>query len=153
MTALIFTSLTGLVTIPFFSALSDRVGRRMVMLAGAVGIVAYAWPFYALVDLRSQTYLIVATMIAQAIQSMMYAPLGALFSEMFGTAVRYTGASMGYQLAALLGAGFTPLIASSLHAHDVSSGPLVLLAGGCGLVTVAAVFRLTETRGRDLTGI
>ncbi len=153
MTALIFTSLTGLVAIPLFSALSDFLGRRVVMLAGAIGIIVYAWPFYALIDTRSQGYLILAMVIAQIIQSMMFAPLGALFSEMFGTAVRYTGASMGYQLAALLGAGFTPLIASSLHAHDVSSGPLVLLAGGCGLVTVAAVFRLTETRGRDLTGI
>lgn len=153
MTALIFTSLTGLVAIPLFSALSDFLGRRVVMLAGAIGIIVYAWPFYALIDMRSQGYLILAMVIAQIIQSMMFAPLGALFSEMFGTAVRYTGASMGYQLAALLGAGFTPLIASSLHAHDVSSGPLVLLAGGCGLVTVAAVSRLTETRGRDLTGI
>ncbi len=153
MTALIFTSLTGLVAIPLFSALSDFLGRRVVMLAGAIGIIVYAWPFYALIDMRSQGYLILAMVIAQIIQSMMFAPLGALFSEMFGTAVRYTGASMGYQLAALLGAGFTPLIASSLHAHDVSSGPLVLLAGGCGLVTVAAVLRLTETRGRDLTGI
>lgn len=153
MTALIFTSLTGLVAIPLFSALSDFLGRRVMMLAGAIGIIVYAWPFYALIDMRSQGYLILAMVIAQIIQSMMFAPLGALFSEMFGTAVRYTGASMGYQLAALLGAGFTPLIASSLHAYDVSSGPLVLLAGGCGLVTVAAVLRLTETRGRDLTGI
>ncbi len=153
MTALIFTSLIGLITIPLFSALSDRVGRRAVMLAGAVGIMVYAWPFYALVDLRSQTYLVVAMMIAQAIQSMMYAPLGALFSEMFGTAVRYTGASMGYQLAALLGAGFTPLIASSLHAHGVSRTPLVVLAAGCGLVTVLAVWRISETRGTDLTTV
>lgn len=150
MTALIFTSLTGLVTIPLFSALSDFVGRRVVMLAGAIGIMVYAWPFYALVDLRSQAYLTMAMVIAQIVQSMMYAPLGALFSEMFGTTVRYTGASMGYQLAALLGAGFTPLIASTMHAQDVSRGPLVLLAAGCGLITVTAVWRLSETRGRDL---
>jgi hypothetical protein len=125
----------------------------MVVLAGAVGIIVYAWPFYALVDLRSQPYLIAAMVIAQAIQSMMYAPLGALFSEMFGTAVRYTGASMGYQLAALLGAGFTPLIASSLHADGVSRAPLVILAAGCGLVTVLAVWRIRETRGTDLAAV
>jgi len=150
MTALIFTSLTGLVAIPFFSALSDRVGRRPVMLAGAMGIVMYAWPFYALVDLRAPAYLTAAMVVAQVIQSMMYAPLGALFSEMFGTEVRYTGASMGYQLAALIGAGFTPLVASSLHAHDVSRTPLVLLAAGCGVVTMVAVLVLNETRGKDL---
>ncbi|MBB2991141.1 MFS family permease [Mycolicibacterium iranicum] len=153
MTALIFTSLTGLITIPLFSALSDRLGRRTVILAGAIGIIAYAWPFYALVDLRSQTYLILAMVIAQVIQSMMYAPLGALFSEMFGTAVRYTGASMGYQLAALLGAGFTPLLASSVHADGVSRTPLVMLAAGCGVITALAVWQLSETSGRDLTTV
>lgn len=153
MTALIFTSVTGLVTIPLFSALSDFVGRRAVIVAGAMGIILYAWPFYALIDLRTQTFLVAAMIIGQMIQSMMYAPLGALFSEMFGTAVRYTGASMGYQLAALLGAGFTPLIASSLHAHDVSRTPLVVLAAGCGLITVLAVWRITETRGADLTTV
>ncbi|MGP4055417.1 MFS transporter [Mycobacterium sp. 4D054] len=153
MTALIFTSLTGLVAIPVFSAFSDRVGRRLVMVCGAVGIIGYAWPFYALVDSRSQLWLTVAMVLAQIIQSMMYAPLGALFSEMFGTTVRYTGASMGYQLAALLGAGFTPLIASSLHAVEVSRQPLVALAAACGLVTVLAVWWISETRGTDLTTV
>ncbi|WP_460355009.1 MFS transporter [Mycobacterium sp. ZZG] len=153
MTALIFTSLTGLVAIPVFSAFSDRVGRRLVMVCGAVGIIGYAWPFYALVDSRSQLWLTVAMVLAQIIQSMMYAPLGALFSEMFGTTVRYTGASMGYQLAALLGAGFTPLIASSLHAVEVSRQPLVGLAAACGLVTALAVWRISETRGTDLTTV
>ncbi|UXA09764.1 MHS family MFS transporter [Mycobacterium sp. SMC-8] len=140
MTALIFTSLTGLVAIPVFSAFSDRVGRLLVMVCGAVGIIGYAWPFYALVDSRSQLWLTVAMVLAQIIQSMMYAPLGALFSEMFGTTVRYTGASMGYQLAAL-------------HAVEVSRQPLVALAAACGLVTVLAVWWISETRGTDLTTV
>jgi MFS family permease len=151
MTALIFTSTTALVTIPLFSALSDRVGRRAVIVAGAVGIVCYAWPFYALVDMGSVPLLTVAMVIAQVLQSLMYAPLGALFSEMFGTRVRYTGVSMGYQFAALLGAGFTPLIASSLMADGISRTPLVVLAAGCGAVTVVAIWRISETRGMDLT--
>ena len=151
MTALIFTSLTGLAAIPFCSALSDHAGRRPVILAGAVGIMLYAWPFYTLVDMRSLMHLITAMVIAQILQSMMFAPLGALFSEMFGTAVRYTGASMGYQLAALLGAGFTPLAASALLADGVTRVPLVALAAGCGLITAVAVWRIRETRGSDLS--
>lgn len=150
MTALIFTSTTALITIPLFSALSDRIGRRAVIVAGAVGIVCYAWPFYALVDVGSVPLLFVAMVIAQVLQSLMYAPLGALLSEMFGTRVRYTGASMGYQFAALLGAGFTPLIASTLMAEGVSRTPLVALAAGCGVVTIVAIWRVTETRGTDL---
>ncbi|MCV7417026.1 MFS transporter [Mycolicibacterium litorale] len=151
MTALIFTSTTALVTIPLFSALSDRVGRRAVIVAGAIGIVCYAWPFYALIDVGSVPLLTAAMVIAQVLQSLMYAPLGALFSEMFGTRVRYTGASMGYQFAALLGAGFTPLIASSLMADGISRTPLVALAAGCGVVSLVAIWRVSETRGTDLT--
>lgn len=151
MTALIFTSCTGLVTIPLFSALSDRVGRRSVIMAGALGIIGFAWPFYALVDTRSLTAFFIAMMVAQTIQSLMYAPLGALFSEMFGTTVRYTGASMGYQFAALLGAGFTPLIASSLLTDGPRSLPLVALAAGCGAITAIGVWYVSETRGSDLS--
>jgi hypothetical protein len=76
-----------------------------------------------------------------------------LFSEMFGTAVRYTGASMGYQLAALLGAGFTPLAASALLADGATRMPLVVLAAGCGLITAVAICRIRETRGSDLTAV
>lgn len=108
MTALIVTSCTGLVTIPLFSALSDLLGRRRVILMGALTVICYAWPFYALVDTRSLGAFFLAMVIAQTIQSLMFAPLGAMYAEMFGTTVRYTAASMGYQLAALLGRGSRP---------------------------------------------
>lgn len=111
LTVVVINSANALVTIPLFSALSDRVGRRAVILSGAFGIVIYAWPFYALVGTGSLSWFLVAMMISQVFQSAMFAPLGALLSEVFGTKVRYTGASMGYQLAALIGGGFTPLIA------------------------------------------
>ncbi|MFF0424793.1 MFS transporter [Streptomyces sp. NPDC004520] len=153
MTGLLFTSLTGLVSIPLFSALSDRLGRRAVVLGGAAGVVLLAYPVYALVDARSPVLLILGMVLGQVVQSAMYAPLGPLLSEMFGTRVRYTGASLGYQLAALIGGGFTPMLAGSLlsSAEDVSSTPLVVLAVVCGLVTALAVRRTAETRGRDLS--
>jgi MFS family permease len=150
MTGVLFVSITALVMIPVFSTISDRVGRRGVVLAGAVGIVAFAWPLYALVDSGSVPLLIVAMVVGQILQSAMYAPLGVLFSEMFATRTRYTGVSMGYQLAALIGAGFTPLLASAVLANDVRSTPLVVLAACCGLVTVLSIGRVGETRGIDL---
>ena len=149
-TASLFSSVTSLLTIPLFSALSDRVGRRAVIMGGALAIVLYAVPFYWLVDSVSFPRLAVAWILAQAVQSAMYAPLGVLLSEMFDTDVRYTGVSMGYQLAAVLGAGFTPLIASSLLAGDMRSAPLVVIAIGCGVVTMLAIWLMKETRGRNL---
>ena len=149
-TASLLSSVTSLLTIPLFSALSDRVGRRAVIMGGALAIVVYAVPFYALVDSVSFPRLAVAWILAQAVQSAMYAPLGVLLSEMFDTDVRYTGVSMAYQLAAVLGAGFTPLIASSLLAGDMRSAPLVAIAIGCGVVTMLAIWLMKETRGRNL---
>ncbi|MFB7407182.1 MFS transporter [Streptomyces sp. NPDC056202] len=153
MTGLLFTSVTGLVTIPLFSALSDRVGRRAVVLGGAAGVVLLAFPVYALVDARSPALLVLGMVLGQAAQSAMYAPLGPLLSEMFGTRVRYTGASLGYQLAALIGGGFTPLFAGGLlsASGDARSTPLAVLAVVCGLMTALAVLRTAETRGRDLS--
>ena len=153
MTSLIFTSLTALITIPLFSALSDRLGRRRVVMSGAVGIICYAWPLFELVDSRNLAVFYIAMVFAQVLQSLMFAPLGALLSEMFGTSVRYTGASMGYQLAALIGAGFTPLVASSLVTADGTTFPLVVMAAGSGVVTVVGISRITETRGVDLASI
>lgn len=149
-TVSLFSSVTSLLMIPLFSALSDRVGRRAVIMGGALAIIVYAVPFYALVDSVSFPRLAVAWVLAQVVQSAMYAPLGVLLSEMFDTDVRYTGVSMGYQLAAVLGAGFTPLIASSLLAGDLRSAPLVAIAIGCGLVTMLAIWLMKETRGRNL---
>lgn len=149
-TVLLIMGVNALVTIPAFSALSDHIGRRSVIVSGAIGIVLYAWPFYAMVGTGSLPVFFVAMMISQVFQSAMFAPLGALLSEVFGTAVRYTGASMGYQLAALIGAGFTPLIASSLLVSGPRSGPLVALAIGCGMVTILAVWQINETKGSDL---
>ncbi len=143
-------SVAALVAIPLFSALSDRLGRRRVMLAGCVGIVLYAYPMYALVDSLSPPRLIAAIVIGQIIQGAMYGPLGLLMSERFDTEVRYTGVSLGYQLAALIGAGFTPLLASALLAGGPRSEPLVLIAVGCGLVSIVALLRIGETAGRDL---
>ena len=139
-----------LIAILVFSALSDRLGRRRVIMAGAVAIVLYAYPMYALVDTGSTPLLIIAVVIGQIIEGAMYGPLGALLSEMFDTENRYTGVSLGYQLSALIGAGFTPLLASALLAGGPTSTPLVIIAMSCGLVTIVAMLLIRETAGRNL---
>ncbi|MFF8807753.1 MFS transporter [Streptomyces omiyaensis] len=151
MTGMVVTSLAGLVSIPLFSALSDRVGRRPVVLGGAAGAVVLAFPVYALVDTKAPALLVLGMTLGQIAQSAMYAPLGPLLSELFGTRVRYTGASLGYQLAALIGGGFTPLLAGGLLADRAGSTPLAVLAVGCGLVTALSIRHTGETRGRDLS--
>lgn len=152
MRALVCTSVISMVFIPSFSALSDRIGRRAVSLSGAVIAVLFALPLYALINTGSAVLLTVGMMFAQLLQSLMYAPLAPMLAEMFGTGVRYTGVSLGYQLASLIGAGFTPLIASTLvAAAGGSSLPLSAIIAVTAVITIIAIWRIAETRGRDLT--
>jgi MHS family shikimate/dehydroshikimate transporter-like MFS transporter len=146
LTALTVSAAVALVVLPCASALSDRIGRRPVVLTGAILSAATAFPVLALVDSRSSGALILAVVIGHGIsQSLMYGPLGALFSEMFGTKVRYTGASLGYQGATLVGAGFSPMIAGSLVASSGNGTPVALLLCGGSLITALTVWFVRET--------
>ncbi|MEU5320003.1 MFS transporter [Streptomyces sp. NPDC021056] len=144
--ALTVSACVALVVLPCASALSDKVGRRPVVLAGAVASAALAFPVLALVDSGSPGLLILAVVLGHGIaQSTMYGPLGALLTEMFGTKVRYTGASLGYQGATLVGAGFSPMIAGSLVAGSGNSTPVALLLCGGAAITAVTVCFVRET--------
>ncbi|CAM5484238.1 MFS transporter [Streptomyces canus] len=152
LTALTVSAAVALVVLPCASALSDRIGRRPVVLTGAILSAATAFPVLALVDSKSPGALILAVVIGHGIsQSLMYGPLGALFSEMFGTKVRYTGASLGYQGATLVGAGFSPMIAGSLVASSGNGTPVALLLCGGSLITALTVWFVRETSRTSLT--
>jgi metabolite-proton symporter len=151
--ALSISSGLAIVGLPLFSALSDRVGRRPVIFSGALAMAAAAFPIFALIDAGSPLLLTLALILGQSVlHASMYGPIAALFTEMFGTRTRYTGASLGYQLAAVLGAGFAPLIAGSLLASTggTSAWPVcVFLIAACG-VTATATWFTRETHHRDL---
>ncbi|MET4046816.1 MFS transporter [Rhodococcus sp. 1163] len=151
---LILLSVVALVAIPLASTLSDRIGRRTVVFIGATGAIIFAFPLYMLINTGSIALMAAGLVFAQILQNMMFAPLVPLLSEMFGTTVRYTGASLGYQGASLIGAGFTPLIASVLLAgFGGSSVPLSLIIIITAGVSIGALAMIKETRGRDLTTI
>ncbi|WP_420036877.1 MFS transporter [Streptomyces sp. cg28] len=142
-------------TIPAFAILSDRVGRRPVMITGALVTAAAAFPLFALVNSGSVTLLFAAYIIGNPIlQASMYGPMAAFVSEMFGTRARYTGASLGYQLASTLGAGTAPLIAGSLLAGaggGTHSGWVSAYLIGVCLVSAAAIALTKESHRTDIT--
>ncbi|GAA4329137.1 MFS transporter [Streptomyces venetus] len=103
-------SLTQLVLIPAAAALSDRVGRIRIYALGAVGIALWAVPLFLLIDTGSLLWLAVGTFVASCFLSIMYGPQAALFAELFTPEMRYTGASLGYQIAAVAGGGLAPFV-------------------------------------------
>jgi MFS transporter, MHS family, shikimate and dehydroshikimate transport protein len=107
------------VTIPLFALLSDRVGRKPVYVGGAAAVVVIAFPYFWLNTNASGSVAIfaVTTIIGlSVVHPAMYGPLAAMFAEMFDVKVRYSGASLGYQVGGLLGGGFAPLILTALFA-------------------------------------
>ncbi|CAL9285148.1 MFS transporter [Streptomyces sp. NPDC030392] len=103
-------SLTQLGLIPWAASLSDRVGRLRVYALGALGLLVWAVPMFLLIDTASLLWLAVGTFVASCFLSVMYGPQAALFAELFTAEMRYTGASLGYQISAVLGGGLAPFV-------------------------------------------
>ncbi|MEV7612608.1 MFS transporter [Streptomyces sp. NPDC089799] len=149
--AVLIGSAVHFVTIPAWGALSDRIGRRPVTLIGATGMAGWAFAFFALLDTRSFPLIALAVTVGLLLHGAMYGPQAAFISELFDTRVRYSGASMGSQLASLVGGALAPIIAVELLKDHGSSVPVSVYLCAASLVTVLTVWAARETRGRDLT--
>ncbi|MFJ6676498.1 MFS transporter [Actinosynnema sp. NPDC091369] len=148
--AVLIASFVHLVTIPMWGALSDRIGRRTTYLIGTVGIGVWMFAFFALLDTKSFFPMTLAVTVGLFLHGAMYGPQAAFFSELFGTKVRYSGASIGYQLASIAAGAVAPLIATALLASYDSSFPIVLYVLGMCVLTVVAVVVAKETKGSSL---
>ncbi len=146
----IIAATIGLATIPLFGALSDRVGRRPVYLFGAVFSLLFAFPFFWLLNTGIEPLIWLAIVLGVNLgHDSMYGPQAAYFSELFGTRVRYSGASLGYQLASVLAGGLSPLIAVALLASYGYPAVAVYMAI-MALITVVSVILASETYQEDI---
>jgi MFS family permease len=132
-------------------ALSDHFGRRRVYMAGSVLTAVAAFTLFPLLATRSFVWIAVGLGAVLGSNSVMYGPQAALFGEMFRTHVRYSGASLGYQVGAILGGGFAPLVATSLIAHYHSSLAVSGYMAATCVVSVIAIATLRETSGVSLS--
>ena len=137
---------------PTWAALSDKIGRKPIYMWGAIGSGLLAFPFFWLLQTKSQGMIWLAILLPLAIgHAAMYGPQASFFSELFPARVRYSGASLGYQLASIFAGGLSPLIATWLLAA-YNGKPwgvacyMILLA----LITVVAVAFSQETFKRGI---
>ena len=135
----VLSALVGLVAVPFWSHVSDRVGRRPVYLAGAAAALLAVYPFFWLVA-RGPGYVGLAIVLAMVGHDMMYGPMAAYLSELFGTHVRYSGASLVYQLTSMFSGGLAPIIATLLMARSGTSAVAGYVVACCALTLVATWF-------------
>jgi len=149
--ALLLAAVVQLLMIPVFGILSDRIGRRPVYLGGALALALFAMPFFRMVATKVEWQIAAAIVIGLVIHAAMYAPQAAFFSELFGTEVRYTGASVGYQLASPFAGGLAPLISTALLAWSGGHPwPVAVYLIGLAAVTLVSVWLAAETHRASL---
>ncbi len=153
---LIVTAVVSLVTMPTFGALSDRVGRKRWYMIGTVLMAIFAYPYFLLLQTKNPVIVVIAIVLSVSVcHDWMYGPQAALIAERFGTKLRYSGASLGYQLASITAGGPAPIIATILVANSKAIlGPGVptytLIA--FYIIFMAVVSFISTALLRDYTG-
>ena len=131
----------GLLTVPLFGHLSDRIGRRLVYGIGIVLTAVYAFPYFGLLNTKTTGLVLLGVILSLVFHDMQYGPQAALIAESFGPDVRYSGAGLGYQLASVIAGGPAPLIATRiLEKTGSSTGISFYIIGCCVLAMIALLF-------------
>ena len=146
-----FAACLSLLTIPLAGMASDRFGRRPVYMVGVILIGAAAFPYFALLNTGVAALVVIAVMGSLIPHDIQYGPQAALIAESFTGRLRYSGASMGYQLASLTAGGPAPLIATKLLSVYHSSAPIALYIVGCSVVSLVALLFVKERSQVDHT--
>src|SRR5271155_6265421 len=149
--AIVLAALLELFSIPLFGYLSDLYGRRSLYFAGVAFTILYAFPLFWLLDMKTPEIVILAVIIALNFgHGLMFAPESTYFPELFGPNVRYSGASLGFQVSAAIGGSFAPIIATALAAYTGGTAGVSIMLILLALVTLIATLFARETKDDPL---
>lgn len=150
LTAVMIAVATNAISTPLAAALSDRFGRKRILIIGSAAIAAWAFPFFALFNTGQYGLIVLAFLGLMISYSFVYGPVAAFTSELFGISVRYTGAAISYSLGSILGAAFAPLISAALFSSFNSTTPIALYLVGISLVSLLCIALARETTKVDM---
>jgi MFS family permease len=139
------------VSIPLFGHLSDRFGRKRIYMLGAGLTGVFGFVYFGLLDTKTPVLVTLAIVLSLIPHDMMYGPQAALIAESFTGRLRYSGASLGYQLSSLIAGGPAPLIAASLLNHYRSATPIAIFILACAIVSLLATSMLRDNTNKDIS--
>jgi len=151
LTSVFVAALLSLVTIPLAAHLSDRFGRRLVYGIGVVLVAVIAFPYFALLDTKVAGLVVLAAILSLIPHDLQYGPQASLIAENFTGRLRYSGASIGYQMASVIAGGPAPLIATALLAAYHSTVPIAIYLIGCAVVSFIALALIPNRAAADHT--
>lgn len=148
--AVLAAAMLSFVSIPLFGHLSDRFGRKRVYMLGAALTGIFGFVYFTLLDTRVPVLVVLAIVLSLIPHDMMYGPQAALIAESFPARLRYSGASLGYQLSSLIAGGPAPLIASSLMSRYHSASAISFFILFCAAISLLATAMLKDSTNQDI---
>ena len=152
LTAVLAASVLSFFSIPFFGHLSDRIGRKNMYMIGAIVTGVFGFVYFGMLNTGAATIIFLAIVLSLIPHDMMYGPQAALIAESFTGRLRYSGSSLGYQLASIIAGGPAPLIATWLFATYHTSFAIAAYIAVCALLSLIAAALMTDYTGKDIEG-
>jgi MFS family permease len=151
LSALVVSTALGFCWVPIAGALSDKIGRRQMYIIGCIFVAAYTFAYFAMLDTGSATLIFVAVALSFIPVMTMYGPEAALIAEAFTPRLRYSGASLGYQLASIIAGGPAPFISTWLFATYSSTVPIGIYVTICAIISIGATLMLPDYTNKDIS--
>ena len=151
LTSLIIAGLVSFVTIPLAGHLSDRFGRKRIYLIGSVATGLFGFIYFAMLNTMVPAWIFLGIILSFVPHDLMYGPQAALIAECFTPRLRYSGCSIGYQLASVIAGGPAPLIATALLAAFGSGYVIAVYILFCAIVSIVATVMMPDYTNRDIS--
>jgi len=152
LTAVLSASVLSFVSIPLFGHLSDQIGRKNMYMIGAATTGIFGFIYFAMLNTGTEAIIFLAIFLSLIPHDMMYGPQAALIAESFTGRLRYSGSSLGYQLASIIAGGPAPLIATWLFGSFHSATAIAVYIAICAVITLIATALMTDYTGKDISG-
>jgi metabolite-proton symporter len=151
LTAVMAAAVVSFVTIPLSGHISDRIGRRKMYLIGVVLTGLFGFLYFGMVDTAIPSAVFIAIVLSLIPHDIQYGPQAALIAESFTPRLRYSGSSLGYQLASIIAGGPAPLIATALFAHYKTGYAIAIYIAACAVISLVAAALMPDYTGQDIS--